>query len=1079
MRVVSRGGSVASGFCDSIEDVIYTPSANLVLSNSASINLEPLQTGNSPLPDYQVQPIPGNSSAAGIGVGGPYNCDNQYILRRDQNQAPRPKSPNPCSAGALETGAVPSQFSSTPGPGLVPFPLVDFESNQTQSQATILLKNTGGGALNYQVKYDFPSATGAYYIILQQGTSGTLYAGQSTPLTFVCTPPVAGDYWEDISVLTDAANQKQASYQLRCTGVGRSQQAIMSSQPGTYSQPQPQLGQPAHTSLMVSNPASAQQNLTVNAAWAKPGPMWGAPQLLGPSGPSKPAASIPPGGSTSIDVTCTPTTYGLFVNTLVITTDDPINPSISYDVSCEAAVDNPAEDLQTGPDYSNAGTQYEGVAVSPDGSRVVAGAYQGSFIYLFSRNSSNGALSSIGLCGCVKTAANFTTIYGLAYSHDGQNLYATSQGLSAVATWSTSNLGVLPDVWAYGDAYTCGPGPACTTHTLQNARGIVVSPDDAYVYVTGDFPGDLSVFSRNAGGGLYYTQGFTRTIGGHNVLGGADRVTTSPDGNFVYVTAYYDNDVAVFQRNADGTLTFQSATPLGASAAPTDLVASPDGNFLYVAVSGQGVIDTFNRSSGDGGLTLSSVIAPDGPGAPWGIAITNDPAGRRVFLADYGDNFAQVESRSSSSGALGYVDRWATDGPVFAAVSPDNLHVYMTQWSNITVGTGGLQAFRTVENIPVASHLSPASALVGSGDFTLTVVGGRFYANSQVMWNGSPLPTIFIDEQTLQASVPAGDVAAPGSPNVTVHNPAPGGGDSAPLAFAVLPPAAPPVPSISSTNPPEADFGGGDLLVFVYGANFEQDSVVYYNHQAVPTTFVSDQTLQVSLSADILAQPGDGGLEVVNGGGAPALDGPALPSTSKSSTIVAFKVSRPGQPARPALTSLSPASVVANTASLWLVVSGHNFSDDPATQSVGRWNGQARTSIVVDANTLLMQLTQHDLAAPATGQVTVLTPPAGVSGPLSFRVRAPNENPIPVLASTVLNGWTLVVNGSDFVANAQIRLNGVARATTFANAYRLTVPLTTADRAAVVTVFNPGPGGGLSNGLVSIWNRVFLPLVRH
>src|SRR5258708_10649082 len=51
---------------------------------------------------------------------------------------------------------------------------------------TTLFRSTGGGALNYHVQYDFPTATGAYFINLQQLPSGTLYAGQSTPRTAAC-----------------------------------------------------------------------------------------------------------------------------------------------------------------------------------------------------------------------------------------------------------------------------------------------------------------------------------------------------------------------------------------------------------------------------------------------------------------------------------------------------------------------------------------------------------------------------------------------------------------------------------------------------------------------------------------------------------------------------------------------------------------------------------------------------------------------------------------------------------------------------------------------------------------------------
>jgi hypothetical protein len=72
-------------------------------------------------------------------------------------------------------------------------------------------------------------------------------------------------------------------------------------------------------------------------------------------------------------------------------------------------------------------------------------------------------------------------------------------------------------------------------------------------------------------------------------------------------------------------------------------------------------------------------------------------------------------------------------------------------------------------------------------------------------------------------------------------------------------------------------------------------------------------------------------------------------------------------------------------------------------------------------------------------QVSVLTPGKGESAALAFRAQAVNEKPVPVLAGALLSGWTLYVNGSDFAAGAQVRVNGVARATTFVNSYQLKI----------------------------------------
>jgi trimeric autotransporter adhesin len=82
---------------------------------------------------------------------------------------------------------------------------------------------------------------------------------------------------------------------------------------------------------------------------------------------------------------------------------------------------------------------------------------------------------------------------------------------------------------------------------------------------------------------------------------------------------------------------------------------------------------------------------------------------------------------------------------------------------------------------PLITSLSPANAVPGSGAFTLTVNGSNFVAptlqtpGSTVAWNSAPLVTTFVSSTSLTASVPASDIATPGSASVSVFNATPGG----------------------------------------------------------------------------------------------------------------------------------------------------------------------------------------------------------------------------------------------------------------------------------------------------------------
>lgn len=97
-------------------------------------------------------------------------------------------------------------------------------------------------------------------------------------------------------------------------------------------------------------------------------------------------------------------------------------------------------------------------------------------------------------------------------------------------------------------------------------------------------------------------------------------------------------------------------------------------------------------------------------------------------------------------------------------------------------------------------------------------------------------------------------------------------------------------------------------------------------------------------------------------------------------------------------------------------------------------------------------------------------------GTQSFTVTQSGENPLPVASSlnpaTAGGGgsaFTLTVTGAGFVNGATVRWNGNNRTTNFVSATQLTAQIPASDLltlgSALVTVFNPAPGGGVSNAL--------------
>jgi hypothetical protein len=95
--------------------------------------------------------------------------------------------------------------------------------------------------------------------------------------------------------------------------------------------------------------------------------------------------------------------------------------------------------------------------------------------------------------------------------------------------------------------------------------------------------------------------------------------------------------------------------------------------------------------------------------------------------------------------------------------------------------------FSVTDPVPTIMSIGTTSAQAGSSGFVLNVEGTNFVPSSVVQWNGMPLATTYYGGIQLMAAIPTPDLATAGSFPVTVVNPPPGGGTSAPVTFTVIP----------------------------------------------------------------------------------------------------------------------------------------------------------------------------------------------------------------------------------------------------------------------------------------------------
>jgi copper(I)-binding protein len=342
-----------------------------------------------------------------------------------------------------------------------------------------------------------------------------------------------------------------------------------------------------------------------------------------------------------------------------------------------------------------------------------------------------------------------------------------------------------------------------------------------------------------------------------------------------------------------------------------------------------------------------------------------------------------------------------------------------------------------------------------------------------VRWNGNPRPTTFVSSTQLTAAIPASDIATAGTANVTVFNPAPGGGESGAVTFTINNPA----PTISSISPATAVAGSGNFTLTITGTNFVTNSVVRWNGSDRTTTFVSSTQLTAAISASDVATAGTANVTVFNptpGGG-----------TSNAAT---FTITNPS----PTITAISPSTTVAGSGNFTLTITGTNFVNG----SVVRWNGSDRTTGFVSSTRLEAAIPASDVATAGTANVTVFnpTPGGGTSNAATFTITNPSPTITTISPSTTVagsSGFTLTITGTNFVNGSVVRWDGSPRPTTFVSSTQLTATIPASDVAtagtANVTVFNPTPGGGESGAVTFTIQdntvgspqqyRVMLPLI--
>lgn len=223
-------------------------------------------------------------------------------------------------------------------------------------------------------------------------------------------------------------------------------------------------------------------------------------------------------------------------------------------------------------------------------------------------------------------------VFDVAASHDGANLYLVGYEDNSLVTLSLDD----PSSPEFVDIIRSTPGPS---YGLVGVRSVHVSRDDRTVFTVSPSENSLSAFSRNPDHGtLSFQDAVFDGVNGMEGLAGAIDVVSNSDGRFVYVAAYDDSAVGVFEMAGTTLEHIQTAANgiIGVTGPfrPRSLACSPDDRQIYVA--GANALSLLARDNDDGCLDYRESYI-DGIGSVYGLSGANgtivSPDGHHVYAS--------------------------------------------------------------------------------------------------------------------------------------------------------------------------------------------------------------------------------------------------------------------------------------------------------------------------------------------------------------------------------------------------------------------------------------------------------------
>ena len=314
-------------------------------------------------------------------------------------------------------------------------------------------------------------------------------------------------------------------------------------------------------------------------------------------------------------------------------------------------------------------------------------------------------------------------------------------------------------------------------------------------------------------------------------------------------------------------------------------------------------------------------------------------------------------------------------------VSSTQLSISVTTTQISTAGTVTIRAMKpdtttsgpatlTITGTPpptfALNSISPSTIAAGSPDFTLAATGIGFVSGDVITLNGVAANTTFESATQMHATVPAADVANPGTIAVAVQDASKNKSNTLPLtisgAFVGKP------PTLTSLSPNTLYALSPAFTLTANGTGFVSGSQIVWNGTLLTTTFVSSTQVTANVAASYLTMVGIENVAVLNPEGTISNTLPFKLTVSPTTT--------------PTVVSISPTKVAVGSPGFTLTLNGMNF----ATGCVAYFGNDPLPTTVVSDTQLTAQVPASDLTAVAEVPVTAKNAQSQQSNPIPFLV---------------------------------------------------------------------------------------------